>query len=66
VLRHCLREGKMDKKVTLTFTVQEINLILGSLGKQPFEVVNDILTRIANEAKAQLELADAEAPSPTE
>ena len=66
MLRHCLKEGKMDKKVTLTFTVQEINVILGSLGKQPFEVVNELLTRIANEAKAQLDLAAEEASPPSE
>jgi hypothetical protein len=56
----------MDKKVTLTFTVQEVNLILNALGKQPFEVVNDILNRIANEAKAQLDLAAEEALPPSE
>ena len=40
--------------VTLTFTVNELNLILAALGKQPFEIVNGIVNRIVADAQAQL------------
>jgi hypothetical protein len=40
--------------VTLTFTINELNLILASLGKQPFEMVNGIVTKIVADAQRQL------------
>ena len=45
--------------VTLTFTVNELNLILAALGKQPFEIVNGIVNRIVADAQAQLPAAPA-------
>ena len=45
--------------VTLTFTVNELNLILAALGKQPFEIVNGIVNRIVADAQAQLPAAQA-------
>ena len=43
-----------EAKVTLTFTVNELNLILASLGKQPFEAVNGIVNKIVADATGQL------------
>ena len=45
--------------VTLTFTVNELNLILAALGKQPFEIVNGIVNRIVADAQAQLPATQA-------
>ena len=52
-----------EAKVTLTFTVNELNLILASLGKQPFEVVNGIVNKIVADATGQL---PAQAPEPVQ
>lgn len=50
----------MDKAtVNLTFTVDELNLILAALGKQPFEAVNGIINKIVADAQAQLPAAPA-------
>jgi len=40
-------------KITLSFTVAEVNIILASLGKQPYEVVNELLNSISAEARRQ-------------
>jgi hypothetical protein len=47
--------------VSLTFTINELNLILAALGKQPFEAVNGIVNRIITDAQSQL---PAQAPEP--
>lgn len=52
-----------EPKVTLTFTVNELNLILASLGKQPFEVVNGIVNKIVSDATGQLPV---QAPEPVQ
>jgi len=43
--------------VTLSFTVNELNLILAALGKQPFEIVNGIVNKIVADAQGQLPAA---------
>jgi hypothetical protein len=40
-------------KVTITFTINELNLILAALGKQPFEMVNGVVNKIVTDAQAQ-------------
>lgn len=45
--------------VNLTLTVNELNLILASLGKQPFEIVNGLVNKIVADAQAQLPAAKA-------
>lgn len=46
--------------VTLKFTVDELNLILAALGKQPAEVVLSLINRIVADAQAQLPQQAAE------
>jgi len=41
--------------VTLTFSINELNVIMASLGKQPFEVVADLVQKIGTEARSQLD-----------
>lgn len=49
--------------VTLNLTVDEANLILESLGNQPFVRVHDLVYKIKSQAQAQLTPATP-APSP--
>lgn len=48
----------MENKMTLTFTVQEMNIILAALSKQPYEAVWNVVETI----KAQVQPA-AEQPA---
>ena len=49
------KNGKM-KKINLDFlTVEEINYILAVLGKQPFETVYELINKIREQTKLQLE-----------
>jgi hypothetical protein len=41
--------------VTLTLSVNELNVLLASLGKQPFEIVAELVQKIGNEARSQLD-----------
>jgi hypothetical protein len=41
--------------VTLTFSVNDLNIIMASLGKQPFEVVAELVQKIGSEARNQLD-----------
>jgi hypothetical protein len=43
--------------VNLTLTVNELNVILASLGKQPFEIVNGLINKIVADAQSQLPAA---------
>jgi hypothetical protein len=43
----------MDK-ITLNLTVQEVNLIISALAKQPYEAVADILAKIRADSLKQL------------
>lgn len=45
--------------VTITFTINELNLILAALGKQPFETVNGVVNKIVADAQSQLPAAQA-------
>lgn len=46
--------------VSLKFTVDELNLLLAALGKQPAEVVLSLINRIVADAQAQLPQQAAE------
>jgi hypothetical protein len=60
-------DNKMDTKtVTLTFTIAELNLVLASLGKQPFEAVSTLVNSIVADAQAQLDKQAQESPTDTE
>lgn len=48
-----------EVKVTLTFTVNEVNAILSGLGKLPHEMVDSFIKRIVAEAQAQIPQAEA-------
>ena len=47
--------------VTLSFTINELNLVLAALGKQPWESVNSIVNKIVTDAQNQI---PAQAPEP--
>ena len=47
----------MESVVQLELTVNELNLILAALGKQPWESVNGIVNKIIAEAQSQLPAA---------
>lgn len=42
------------EKLTFTFTVEQTNLILAALGKQPFEIVAPLIDSIQKEANGQM------------
>lgn len=44
----------MDKKVTIELTVEQLNLILTSLGKLPYEVSVNLINTIVKIAEEQL------------
>ncbi len=46
---------KQDKKVTITITVQEADLILRALGKLPLEESGNLYMNIQAQAQAQLQ-----------
>lgn len=45
--------------VSITFTINELNLVLAALGKQPWETVNAIVNKIVTDAQSQLPTAQA-------
>lgn len=49
-----------EAQVKLTFTVNEINLILAGLGKLPAESVLSLINRIVADAQVQLPAAPAQ------
>ena len=47
----------MDQKIlNFNFTLQETNLILQCLGKQPYEAVSELINRILSDAKNQIQV----------
>ena len=44
-----------NKEITLTLTVDEINGVLGALGKGPYEVVESLIAKIRQQALPQAE-----------
>ena len=48
----------MPQEVTLTLTVDEANLVLESLGGQPFVRVHDLVYKIRAQARAQVQTGD--------
>lgn len=44
-------------KIKLEFTIDEINLVLEALGQQPFARVYQLIARIQEQARAQVEAA---------
>lgn len=48
------------EKITLELTVQEVNLVITSLAKQPYEAVADLLARIRSDSLKQLTPAKPE------
>lgn len=55
--------------IKLEFSLNEVNIILGSLGKQPFETVASVISKIQEQGAPQaaaLAAAEAEAAKVTE
>lgn len=45
----------MEKKsVTFTLSVENVNVILAALAKQPFEIVAELITNLRTDAESQL------------
>ena len=45
--------------VSITFTINELNLVLAALGKQPWETVNAIVNKIVTDAQSQIPVTQA-------
>jgi hypothetical protein len=41
--------------INLKFTVDEVNVILQSLSKMPYELVNELMAKVHQQAKPQVE-----------
>lgn len=46
--------------IKLDLSIKEVNVILGSLAKQPFELVSDIIGKIQQQGAPQAEAVAAE------
>ena len=50
--------------ITLTLSVNDVNVILASLGKQPYEVVAEVIQKVGSEARNQIDAQKkSEAPA---
>jgi len=49
-----------NKSVTLTLSVDNVNVVLAALAKQPFEVVADLISTIRTDAESQLKEGEGE------
>jgi hypothetical protein len=49
--------------VNLQLSVNELNLILASLGKQPFEIVNGLVNKLVADAHVQIKNQNSESPA---
>lgn len=47
-----------NKEINLTLTVAEINVVLGALGKGPYEVVEPIIAKIRQQAMSQVQTVE--------
>lgn len=47
------------KELTFTFTLEEANIIMASLGKQPYDTVFDVVTKLRAQAQSQLQALEA-------
>ena len=58
----CSFAVKQDTKQTvkLELTIEEVNLVIGVLSKQPYEVSSNIISKIVTQSREQL----AEQPQP--
>lgn len=52
--------------INLELTVAEVNVILRSLGKHPFEEIAALIQKIKAQGESQLAELQATAPAPTE
>jgi len=41
------------KRLNIELTIKDVNIILASLGKNPYEIVFDTINKIQEQAKAQ-------------
>ena len=58
--------AEQAQSVNLTLTVEEVNTILASLGKHPFEAIFQLVNKIQSQGNAQLaavQAAPAETPA---
>lgn len=44
-----------EKELTFTLTVEEVNLVLEALGKEPFNKVFQLIGKVQQQASAQLQ-----------
>lgn len=54
----------MDKKLNFEFTVEQVNIILGSLGRMPYEAVAGLIPEIQRQAQGQLDGMPRDVPPP--
>jgi hypothetical protein len=52
------------KELTLTLTIEEVNIILDSLGNRPFKEVFGLINNIQNQASSQLVKSDQQVEMP--
>lgn len=45
----------MESKITLSLTLEEVNAVLGALGKFPFEQVADLIKNVHAQASSQIQ-----------
>jgi hypothetical protein len=56
----------MDQQtISFSFTVEEANVVLGSLGAQPYQQVATLIDKIKQQASTQLQAASTPAPADT-
>lgn len=55
-----------QSSLNLNLTVEEVNVILASLSKQPYELVNAVIGNVKGQAVSQLSAASSSAGSAAE
>lgn len=54
----------MEQVIKLELTVNEVNTILASLGKHPFEQIASLVVKIKQQGEAQIAAQEASQPQP--
>lgn len=49
-----VEQAVLATKITLALTVAEVNMILGLIGKYPFEEVNGLVARVHEQGQPQI------------
>lgn len=56
----------METQLNISLTVDQVNVVLASLAKQPFEAVADLIVSVRQQAQEQLQAPEAPPEPPAD